>query len=211
MDVKNGLVAIASEVLGDVQKEAEAIILDAKEEAKKVLQTAKEKADQNYLTLVNEAKGKAEAEKRRITSLTEVAIRNQLLQTKDELVDSAFERALSKLEDFVATEKYRQYLLELIGEAAKKISSKKLVIQVNAKDKAWLTQETLKGLSQKVGVDLEIVRPKRRLLRRLQNTNRRRQSNLRQYNRQSTPRTQTNPSYRSSKNTIREGDDLDAS
>ena len=120
MDVKEGLMAIANEVLGDVQKEAEAIILDAEGRSKETLKTAKEQADQNYLTLVNEAKVKAEAEKRRITSLTEVEIRNQLLQTKEELVDSAFEKALSKLKDFVATEKYHNYLLNLLKKQPKK-------------------------------------------------------------------------------------------
>ena len=48
MTVKDGVSAIASEVLGDVQKEAEAIILAAENEAKETLRAAKEQADQNY-------------------------------------------------------------------------------------------------------------------------------------------------------------------
>jgi V/A-type H+-transporting ATPase subunit E len=157
MDVKNGLVAIAGEVLGDVQKEAEALILAAEEEAKKTLQMAKEQADQDYLTLVSQAKVKAEAEQRRIASLTELEIRNRLLQTKEELVDVAFERALGMLKDFVETENYYDYLLKLIEEAAKRIVSKNLIIQVNAKDKTWLTQENLKGLSKKLHLDIKLT------------------------------------------------------
>ncbi len=84
MEVKNGLVAIANEVLGDAQKEAEALILAAEEEAKKALKTAKEQADQNYLLIINQTKIKAEAENKRIISLTEVELRNRLLQTKEE-------------------------------------------------------------------------------------------------------------------------------
>ena len=82
MDVKDGLVAIAGEVLGDVQKEAEALILAAEKEAKKALQAAKAQADQDYLTLIDQAKVKAEAEQRRIASLTEVEIRNQAASHK---------------------------------------------------------------------------------------------------------------------------------
>ncbi len=156
MDVKNGLVAIAGEVLGDVQKEAEALILDAEQEAKKALQLAKAQADQNYLALVSQAKVKAEAEGRKIASLTEVEIRNRLLQTKEELVDAAFERALGKLKDFAETEKYHTYLLKLIEETAKRVGSKSLVLQVNAKDKAWLTQDTLNRLSKKLHLDLKL-------------------------------------------------------
>lgn len=156
MDVKAGLVAISGEVLGDVQKEAEAIILGAENEAKKVLQTAKEQADQEYLTIVNQAKVKAEGERRRIVSLTEVEVRNRLLQTKEELVDAAFEKSLGLLNDFVETERYHDYILELIEEAAQKIASKTIVIQVNAKDKAWLTQDNLNRLSKKLQVDLKL-------------------------------------------------------
>ena len=156
MDVKDGLIAIASEVLGDVQKEAEAIIVDAEEEAKKALQMAKEQADQTYLTLVNEAKVKAETERRRIASLTEVEIRNRLLQTKEELVNNAFEKALGKLKTFAETERYHDYLFKVIGDAAEKIGSKDLILQVNAKDKTWLTQESLVRLSKKLQINLKL-------------------------------------------------------
>ena len=37
MSVKNGLAAIANEVLADVQKEAEALVLTAKNDAKETL------------------------------------------------------------------------------------------------------------------------------------------------------------------------------
>ena len=106
MSIKEGLSAITSEVLGDVQKEAEAIILAAENEAKETLKAAKEQADQNYQTIINQAKTKAETERRKITSVTEVEMRNRLLQAKEDLVDHAFEKALVKLEDFVKTEEY---------------------------------------------------------------------------------------------------------
>lgn len=156
MDVKDGLVAIAGEVLGDVQKEAEAIILAAEEDAKKALQLAKAQADHDYQMLVGQAKVKAEAESRRIASLTELEIRNRLLQTKEELVDAAFQRALGQLKAFVETEKYPNYLLKLIEEVANRVGAKKIIIQVNAKDQDWLTAEKLKVLSKKVQMDMEL-------------------------------------------------------
>ena len=51
MSIKDGLLAITNEVLGDVQKEAEAIILAAENEAKETLKAAKEQADKNYQTI----------------------------------------------------------------------------------------------------------------------------------------------------------------
>ena len=112
MSIKNGLSAIANEVLGDVQKEAEAIILAAENQAKETLKAAKEQANQNYRAIISQAKAKAEAEKRKIASVTEVEMRNRLLQTKEDLVDAAFEKALGKLQNFVETEEYHTYLLK---------------------------------------------------------------------------------------------------
>jgi V/A-type H+-transporting ATPase subunit E len=156
MDVKDGLVAIASEVLGDVQKEAEAIILAAEKEAKKALQSAKAQADQEYLMFVGQAKVKAELEKQRIASLTDLEIRNRLLQTKEELVEAAFERALVLLKEFVETDKYQTYLLKSISDAAIRIGTKKLVVLVNTKDKVWLTSGSLKDLSRKLKINLAL-------------------------------------------------------
>ncbi len=156
MSIKEGLSAITSEVLGDVQKEAEAIILAAENEAKETLKAAKEQADQKYQTIINQAKTKAETERRKITSVTEVEMRNRLLQAKEDLVDHAFEKALVKLEDFVKNEEYPEHLLKLIQEVVKKIGQKNVVVQVNAKDKTWLTQDMLDRLSKKLRRELKL-------------------------------------------------------
>ena len=156
MSIKSGLSAITSEVLEDVQKEAEAIILAAENEAKKTLKAGKEQADQNYQTIINQAKTQAENERRKITSVTEVEMRNRLLQTKEELVNTALEKALIKLEGFVTTEKYHEYLLKLVEEVAERIDQKNLVVQVNSKDKAWLTRDILNLLSKKLHCELKL-------------------------------------------------------
>lgn len=139
-----------------MQKEAEAIILSAENQSKETLKVEKEQAVQNYQTLINQATAKAESERRKIASVTEVEIRNRLLQTKEGLVETAFDKALVKLKGFVTTEEYHDYLLNLIKEVAKNIGPKNLVIQVNAKDKGWLTQDMLDRLSKKLHFELKL-------------------------------------------------------
>ena len=156
MSVKNGISAIAKDVVGDVQKDAEAIILAAENEAKTTLKAAKEQADQNYRATITQAKAKAEAEKRKIASVTEVDMRNRLLQTKEDLVDVAFEKALVELKNFTETADYHDYLLKVIQSAAQRMGQKDLVVQVNPKDKAWLTQDVLKRLSKKLHCELRL-------------------------------------------------------
>jgi V/A-type H+-transporting ATPase subunit E len=154
--VKEGLSAIASEVLEDALKEAEAIILESEREAKKILKTAKEETEKNYTAAINQATAKGEAEKLKIASLTAVEMRNRLLQTKETLVDQSFQKALDRLKDFVKTEEYNDYLLELMEKGAEKIGSKTLIVRVNAKDKAWLMQHNLSRLSKKLSCQLKL-------------------------------------------------------
>ena len=134
MSGKNGVSVIAKDVLGDVQAEAETSILAAEREAKAILKAAKEQADQTYKLIVTQAKTKIEAEKRKIASVTEVEMRNRLLQTKEDLVDAVFEKVLIELRNFVETEAYHDYLLKNIQSAAERIGQKKLVVQISTKD-----------------------------------------------------------------------------
>ncbi len=156
MDVKNGVSAIADEVIGAAQKEAEAVILEAENNAKETLRRAKEQADQTYQEILSQANVKIGSEKRKIASVTEVDIRNSLLQTKEDLVDVAFEKALVKIKDFVESEEYHDYFLKIVKDAANKLGQKNLVLQVNSKDYEWIKQITLKHLSAKLHLDLKL-------------------------------------------------------
>ena len=157
MSVKDGLSAIANEVLADVQKEAEIIVLTSQNQAKETLELAKQQAEEKYNTVMSQATVKAEGEKRKIASVTEVEMRNRLLRSKEDLVDIAFDKALVRIKEFAGTDEYHRYLLKLIEEAAKRIDQKKLALQVNAKDKAWLTQDTLNRLSKKLDCELTLL------------------------------------------------------
>jgi len=157
MDAKNGVSAIADEVVGAAQKEAEAVISAAENNAKETLRRAKEQADQIQQEVLSKANVKIETEKRKIASVTEVDMRNSLLQTKEDLVDVAFEKALANIKDFIASEEYHDYFLKQVADAAKKLGQKNLILQVNAKDYEWINQITLKHLSAQLHLDLKLI------------------------------------------------------
>lgn len=156
MSTKTGISAIANEVIDDVQKEAEAIISAAEDQAKETLRAAKVQSSQTYNTLLDEAKKRAESEKRKIESIAEVDMRNRVLEIKEELVDIAFEKALVKLKNFVKTAEYQTYLLKLIEETANKMDQSVLIVEVNAKDKGWLKLDMLKQASKKLNIEFRL-------------------------------------------------------
>lgn len=137
MVAKNGVSAIANEVVDDIQKEAETIIQNAEKDAKDHLKVARQQAIQNYQAIINQAKTKSEGEKRKIASVTDVELRNRQLQTKEGLVDIAFEKVLEKLRDFVATEGYYHYLLKLIADTSVDSNKKILLFTLTTKIKIF--------------------------------------------------------------------------
>jgi V/A-type H+-transporting ATPase subunit E len=156
--IKNGLVAIASEILGDVKKESEIIIRDAEKKAEEILRDAKIEAKERRTRLLAEAKEKGKIEKKKTKSLTAIEIRNLLLQVKQEEVNAIFDKALSCLKQFAQSENYSTFLLSFIEEAVKKIESNRLVVYVNPKDREWLAKSKLNELSEKLGVKLTLAK-----------------------------------------------------
>jgi vacuolar-type H+-ATPase subunit E/Vma4 len=152
--IKEGLVAIAGEVLADLQKETEAIIYKSEMEAKEKLEKAKVEAESMYAQVVGVAKEEIVASQRRAIALIEVEIRNHLLRVKESLVDDVFEGVKGRLDQFVVASAYYPFLLVLIEEAARKVSGKSLVVFVNSKDGEWLLDGNLERLSKKMRVTL---------------------------------------------------------
>lgn len=155
--IKEGLTAVASEILEDVRKEAEASISEAEKNGKDILLKAKDEANRQYTTIADQAKSQAESESRKLESLTEVETRNRLLQKKEELVNTAFDKALQQLSAFAETKEYLDYLLNLIRETASKLNSKNLILQLNARDRDRLKRKDLAKLSEELGVELKIA------------------------------------------------------
>jgi vacuolar-type H+-ATPase subunit E/Vma4 len=155
--IKKGLVAIANEILEDVKKDSEKIIRDAEKKAEEILRDAKTEAEKRHVQLLAEAKEKVEIEQKKTKALTAMEIRNRRLQVKEEHINAVFDKAFARLKQFVESESYPDYLLAFIEEAAKKIESDKLIVYVNSKDRKWLANGKLDGLSEKMGVKLTLA------------------------------------------------------
>ena len=113
--IKEGLAAIANEILEDVKREAEEAIHEAEKKAEETLKKAKKEAEKIRNQLLAEAKEEGEVERRKILSQTEMEVRNRLLEEKENLINEAFSRALNRLKDFIQTEEYYDCLLQLIS------------------------------------------------------------------------------------------------
>jgi len=155
--IKEGLVAIANEILEDTEREAEKIIREAERRAEEILRKAKEDAEKIRSQLLAEAKEKSEIKRKKILSQAEMEAKSRLLEEKERLVNEAFNRAIIRLKEFIQTEEYHDCLLELVRDAVKKMDANYVVIYVNPKDREWLIKEGLDKLCKELDVKLKLA------------------------------------------------------
>ncbi len=164
MSIEKGLLSIATEVLEDAEREAEKTVKEAQREAEDILRRAREEAEKTREDLLSEARDDGEKDKRRNQTSTQAEIRKELLQVKEQLVEAAFDRATTRLEELVGTEEYHDFLLRLIVESAERLNLESTVLYVNSKDREWLSGSRLEELSEKLGVKLVLAEETRRCI-----------------------------------------------
>ncbi len=96
---------ITERILNEAEESRNAVIASANSEAQKSLQKAKEQADAYTKQAAQEASQAAEEQKKRKLSAIESELRKEVLTVRRQILDSVFEKALSKLSAMSADSK----------------------------------------------------------------------------------------------------------
>ncbi|MEJ2241179.1 MAG: V-type ATP synthase subunit E family protein [Candidatus Bathyarchaeota archaeon] len=150
--IKQGLTAIANEILEDVKLDSEKIVRDAEDKASKILREAKKEAESRRNQLLAETKKKSELEKKKIESLTIIEIRNSHLKVKENQINDVFAKAFERLKKFVESEDYLNWLLLAIEKAVKEFDSNQLIVYLNSKDLKLLKNKNFDQLAKKLRI-----------------------------------------------------------
>lgn len=91
------LQAILEHILGDAHSGAERITREVEIEAAGIIQAAKKEADKLYREILEKERAAYERHKQQLVVKARLEAKKNLLQTKQELIDSAFQRLKSGL------------------------------------------------------------------------------------------------------------------
>ncbi len=91
------LQSILEHILGDAHSGAEKIIREVETEAAGIIQAAKKEADKLYREILERERAAYERHKQQLIVNARLEAKKSLLQTKQELIDSAFQRLKSGL------------------------------------------------------------------------------------------------------------------
>lgn len=107
-----GLESILSQIAGDGQKEAEALLSEARAKAGEISQKAQEEAKEKAAAVIKDGERRAQDIRNRAQSAAELEKRNQMLVFKQELIRNAVEAARKSLEE-APDDEYFDTLLSL--------------------------------------------------------------------------------------------------
>lgn len=119
---KLAIEAICNSITNDALKKADNILNDAKLKAGIILEEAQKNADEYGKKIINQAKERYEAEKRRIISAENMSVKSKILFAKQELIENILSSAKTHIEN-LDDEKYKKLLISLISKSATELES----------------------------------------------------------------------------------------
>lgn len=113
-----GIDSIKARILEEAGAQAGKSLEQARAEAEEILRQGAEEAEKKRSALLTKAASDAEDRKRRLVSVAELEARKQILNTKQAVINEAFEKALERLNALPDTE-YQTVLLHMISNAVR--------------------------------------------------------------------------------------------
>jgi vacuolar-type H+-ATPase subunit E/Vma4 len=132
---------MAEEIIREAREKAERIVGEARREAEAALEAAKITAREIEEARIRDAERRGLAEMDSMISEGRMRIRRKLLERREELIGSVFDRARKELAEHARSRRYESDLLRITKNAIKGIGAKEVVIRANRRDLAVLERE----------------------------------------------------------------------
>lgn len=127
----NGIEKLTARIQAEAEAENAAALDSAQRQAEEILDKYRKTADEEFARLMEEAEKEASSQKEQLISVARLEAGKQLLITKQQQLQTAFEKAAEQLRSLPA-ERYEELLTRLIASASR---TGKECILLNAADR----------------------------------------------------------------------------
>ena len=142
---------IIDKILSDAQEKAEAILNDAHDKASKMVADANAESRDKKRVAETEASMKSPEMKRRSVSVAELEVKKLALAARQEILTSAFDKALDKLCALPDPE-----YLAMIGAMIRSSASDGDVVVISSSDAKRITPAFIKEIAKEMGIQLKL-------------------------------------------------------
>ncbi len=155
-----GLEELEKKIIEEAEREAKEIIEEAEEEAEKILDKAKREAEEKRREILEQARREAETRKRREIAQAKLEVRQLRLKVKEECIEEAMERAKEEIRKMAedGSRRYLEFLERAAIEAARALSSDKVILRVNERDQKAM-EELIPDVRVEVDKEIELGDP----------------------------------------------------
>lgn len=134
--MSSGTDKIVSSIMSEAQEKADVIIQEVNAEVSAIEAQADKTAEVEKAKILENGKKQSDMRYQQIISEAKMNARRAKLSAKEEIIEAAFEKAVSELEQKVSSQSadYEDSLIKMIKEAADEIGGDDLIIQLNEAD-----------------------------------------------------------------------------
>jgi vacuolar-type H+-ATPase subunit E/Vma4 len=146
-------------VVNESHDKAEWNVKSAQETSKKMLDEAGLKAKDNYERIVQQGRQSGEKERQKILSTIEMEMKKLILNSREALIEQAFNLAWNKFEEFKKTKEYKDILVKQVILSIRELEGKSFIVDVHKGDSFKISTDTLKQIEKetnKKGLVVEI-------------------------------------------------------
>lgn len=132
----SGTDKIVSSIMSEAQEKADVIIQEVNAEVSAIEAQADKTAEVEKAKILENGKKQSDMRYQQIISEAKMNARRAKLSAKEEIIEAAFEKAVSELEQKASSQSadYEDSLIKMIKEAADEIGGDDLIIQLNEAD-----------------------------------------------------------------------------
>lgn len=134
--MSSGTDKIVSSIMSEAQEKADVIIQEVNAEVSAIEAQADKTAEVEKAKILENGKKHSDMRYQQIISEAKMNARRAKLSAKEEIIEAAFEKAVSELEQKASSQSadYEDSLIKMIKEAADEIGGDDLIIQLNEAD-----------------------------------------------------------------------------
>ena len=134
--MSSGTDKIVSSIMSEAQEKADVIIQEVNAEVSAIEAQADKTAEVEKAKILENGKKQSDMRYQQIISEAKMNARRAKLSAKEEIIEAAFEKAVSELEQKASSQSadYEDSLIKMIKEAADEIGGDDLIIQLNEVD-----------------------------------------------------------------------------
>ena len=134
--MSSGTDKIVASIMSEAQEKADVIIQEVTAEVSAIQAKADKTAEVEKTRILENGKKQSDMRYQQIISEAKMNARRAKLSAKEEIIEAAFEKAVSELEQKASSKSadYEDSLIKMIKEAADEIGGDDLIIQLNEAD-----------------------------------------------------------------------------